>query len=78
MDNFLSDQDLSKIAYADVHSHKTDAINFQLPSVLQWGSKMGATVGDGKDLAVKIGSYEKGKAIDLDGDKVTGGDVVRL
>ena len=39
---------------------------------------MGATVSDGENFAVKIGSYKEGKTVDLNRDKVTGGDVVRL
>ena len=39
---------------------------------------MGATVGDGKDFAVEVSSDEKGKAIDFDGNKITGSNVVGL
>jgi len=35
-----------------------------------------ATVGDGKDFAVKIGSNQKSKSIDFDGDQVTSSNVV--
>ena len=37
---------------------------------------MRTTVGDGEDFAVKIGSDQKGKSIDLDGDQVTSSDIV--
>ena len=37
---------------------------------------MGTTVGDSEDFAVKIGSDQEGKSIDLDGDQVTSSDIV--
>ena len=39
---------------------------------------MGATVGDGKDFAVKVGGDEKSKAIDLDRNKIAGSNIIGL
>lgn len=39
---------------------------------------MGATVGDGKDFSVEIGSDEKGKTVDFDRDKIASGNVIRF